>query len=94
MTPAHARPGTVSVLAAGVAAIGAVVRRPSLWVTAVRQWRRMTPPGWWRRRPFLPVPSGPYLRFRLVTQYGTTDHPATPADVVNYLSWCKRQEAL
>ena len=60
-----------------------------MWTTAVRQMRRTAPAGWWRRRPFLPVPSGDYLRFRLVTQYGSADHRPEPADVLNYLAWCK-----
>jgi hypothetical protein len=69
----------------------AVAARPSLWPTALRQVRRTAPPGWWRHAPFLPVPSGPYLRFRLVTQYGSVDHPPAPDDVLNYLMWCRRQ---
>jgi hypothetical protein len=36
------------------------------------------------------VPSGDYLRFRLVTQYGRSDLRPTTADVLNYLAWCKR----
>ncbi len=70
----------------------AVLAHPRLWPTAVRQWRRTTPPGWWRRRPFLPVPTRDYLQFRLVTQYGTVDHPVGAADVLNYLTWCQDQE--
>ena len=54
----------------------AVLRRPSLWFTALRQWKRTTPSGWWKRRPFLPVPSGDYLKFRMVTQYGDANHRA------------------
>jgi len=68
----------------------AVGRRPSLWPTALRQMRRTAAPGWYRRPPFLPVPSGEYLRFRLVTQYGDADHRPEPVDVVNYLTWCRR----
>lgn len=71
----------------------AVARRPGLWRTAVRQWRRTTPQGWWRHRPHLPVPSGDYLRFRLVTQYGDEKHDIAPADVLDYLTWCKRYDA-
>ena len=67
----------------------AIARRPGLWSTALRQARRTAPPGWWRHRPFLPVPSGDYLRFRMLTQYGETDRPADPDDVVNYLAWCR-----
>jgi hypothetical protein len=68
----------------------AVARRPSLWRTAARQLRRTAPRGWYRRPPFLPVPSGDYLRFRLVTQYGRPDQRPTTVDVLNYLAWCKR----
>ena len=50
-------------------------------------------PGWWKRRPFLPVPSGDYLRFRLVTQYGDDSHGWDPDDVVRYLAWCKSWDA-
>ncbi len=70
----------------------AVATRPSLWATAARQWRRTTPRGWWRQRPFLPVPSRDYLRFRLVTQYGRFDADVLPEDVLNYLAWCKQQD--
>jgi hypothetical protein len=70
----------------------AVAGHPSLWWVALRQWRRTTPPGWWRHRPFLPVPGGEYLHFRLVTQYGSADAPVAPEDVLNYLSWCKDQD--
>ena len=67
----------------------AVVRRPRLWPTAVRQMRRTSAAGWWKRPPFLPVPSGEYLQFRLLTQYGEPDHAWQPDDVVNYLAWCR-----
>src|SRR5690349_23735953 len=69
----------VTALLGMAAAVGAVARRPRLWPVAVRQWRRTTPPGWWRRRPFLPVPSGEYLRFRLLTQYGDSETRASGA---------------
>lgn len=70
----------------------AVLRRPGLWLTALRQWRRTTPAGWWKRRPFLPVPSREYLQFRMVTQYGDPNHRATSADVLNYLAWCRHHD--
>jgi hypothetical protein len=60
-----------------------------MWSTAIRQARRTASPGWWRTWPFLPVPSGDYLRFRMLTQYGETDRPPDPADVLNYLAWCR-----
>jgi len=67
----------------------AVVRRPSLWLTAARAARRTAAPGWWRRAPFLPVPSGDYLRFRMVTQYGDADRQPDADDAVAYLEWCR-----
>ena len=67
----------------------AVVRHPSLWPTAVVQVFRLAPRGWWRRRPYLPVPDPDYLRFRLQTQYGDAEHAPEPGDVVAYLKWCR-----
>jgi hypothetical protein len=68
--------------------IVAVLRRPSLWRVAARQAVRLVPPGWWRRTPYVPVPSPEYVRFRLLTQYGDAEHAIEPSDVVNYLRWC------
>lgn len=67
----------------------AVARRPDLWATAVRQVLVLAPPGWWRRRPFLPVPDPAYLGFRLQTMYGDAGHQPEPGDVVTYLEWCR-----
>jgi hypothetical protein len=78
--------------AAAARVVAAVVVHPSLWLVALRQWRRTTPHGWWKHAPFLPLPSGDYVRFRLVTQYGSVDHRIEPVDVLNYLSWCKQQD--
>ncbi|MGI9052353.1 MAG: hypothetical protein ACR2HQ_06855 [Ilumatobacteraceae bacterium] len=72
-----------------IEALGAVARRLSLWPVALRQWRLLVPTGWWRRWPFLPVPSGEYLRFRRLTQYGDSRAPVSGVDVVNYLAWCR-----
>ncbi len=69
-------------------ATGAVLGRPSLWPTALRELHRMTPPAWWRRPPFLPVPDRDYLRFRLTTQYGNAG-PMDARDVVIFLQWCR-----
>ena len=68
--------------------IGAVLMHPSLWPTALGQLGRMIPRSWWRRAPYLPIPDGDYLRFRLVTQYGATG-PMDPDDVVIFLRWCR-----
>ena len=69
--------------------VTAVVARPRLWATALRQAVALAPTGWWRARPPLPTPDRAYLRFRLVTQYGDPTHHLDPADVVTYLDWCR-----
>jgi hypothetical protein len=67
-------------------AVLAVAVRPWLWASALR----LSPTGWWRRPPFVPVPDPTYLRFRLVTQYGDPSHEPDPDDVVAWLEWCRR----
>jgi hypothetical protein len=68
----------------------ALLRRPDLWATAVRQLRVLAVPGWWRSAPFLPLPDPAYLRFRMVTAYGGTgDDEPLPGDLVTYLHWCR-----
>ena len=84
-------PGTLGVVQRGWArAALAVVRRPSLWATGARQALVLARPGWWRRRPFLPLPDPAYLRFRMQTAYGANgDGPPDGADLVAYLHWCR-----
>lgn len=78
-----------------VTAAGAVIARPHLWTTAVRQMVRLTPRGWWHRFPFLPVPDADYLRFRLITAYGGDGRGAPRAeDLVTYLEWCRAWPAV
>ena len=79
-------------VAIGVAA--ALLRRPALWPTAIRQLAVLSPAGWWRGGSRRPGPPADYLRFRFVTQYGGDGHvgggrSADPQDVVNYLAWCR-----
>ncbi|HMG44424.1 MAG TPA: hypothetical protein VK611_24030 [Acidimicrobiales bacterium] len=76
-----------------VGAVLAVARRPGLWPTGIRQVARLAAPGWWRRRPFLPLPAPEYLRFRLQTAYGGDGTgPIAPGDLVTYLTWCRSAE--
>lgn len=72
----------------------AVAARPQLWGTALRMVRRTAAPRWWATPPFLPIPPGDYVQFRMVTQYGDERHAVVPADVLNYLSWCRTQHRL
>jgi hypothetical protein len=72
----------------------ALAIRPWLWPVAVVQLFALAPRGWWRRRPFLPVPDPDYLAFRLQTMYGDTAHQPEPGDVVTYLEWCRSYRRL
>lgn len=74
-----------------VRAAGAVLVRPSLWATALVQFRRMVPERWWARAPWLPVPDRAMLAFRATTQYGDPDHPLERDDLVAWLRWCKAE---
>jgi hypothetical protein len=75
-------------------AVAAVAVRPWLWATAVAQIVALAPSGWWRRRPYLPVPDAEYLRFRMQTQYGDSEHEPEPADLITYLKWCRSYRTL
>jgi hypothetical protein len=68
----------------------AVAVRPHLWSIAMVQLHRLSPSGWWRRWPPLPVPDPAYLRFRAETAYGDPSRPPEASDVVAYLNWCRR----
>lgn len=70
--------------------VGAVMRRPRLWGTAVSAAVAFAPRGWWRTPPFLPVPDDEIMRWRIATAYGSNDAAIDPADVVAYLEWRHR----
>ncbi len=69
----------------------AVLGRPSLWSTALVEFRRFVPDHWWRHRPHLPLPDAAVLRFRAVTQYGDPDRVPQADDVLIWLRWCKAE---
>jgi len=75
-------------------AVAGVIRRPRLWTTALREAHLLARPGWWRRWPPVPLPEDHYLRFRLLTAYGDAEAAAPAGDLVAYLEWCRRMQAL
>lgn len=46
--------------------------------------------GWYRRPPFLPLPSRRYLRWRVETAYGDPDAVPSPGEVREFLRWARR----
>ena len=71
------------------ALVGAVLRRPDLWFTALGELRRLAPRLWWRNPPHLPLPDRRLWEFRMVTAYGRPDAVPDRADVVAFLEWCR-----
>lgn len=70
-----------------LAALRALLARPRLWPAALRQARALVPARWWSRRPFLPLPSRAWLRFRMVTAYGDPDASIDVEDLLTWLAW-------
>ena len=70
-------------------ALRAVVNPPLArdLVTVAWRFRRR---AWYRRFPFVPVPSRQYVEWRMFTAFG--DHQAVPAvpDVIRYARWARR----
>ena len=64
---------------------------PPLAADLVRVAWRFRRRAWWRRAPFLPLPSVPYVRWRMQTAYGDPDALPTPDEVVRYARWIRRQ---
>ena len=71
-----------------------VIVRPRFWVVAIRLAWRMVPSRWWARRPFLPVPTRDYVKFRLETQYGGSSPQPNLPDVLKYLQWVRQWDAV
>jgi hypothetical protein len=70
----------------------ASAKHPSLWLTASKQAKALTPREWWRRWPPLPVPDSQWWRFRMETAYGDPNAIPSSQDVVSLLSWVKLSE--
>lgn len=67
----------------------ALARRPDLWPTAVRVARLHARPNWWRSKPFLPIPDGGWLSFRLETAFADVDGRPEPEQFIEYLEWSR-----
>ncbi len=63
------------------------VRRPWLIPTLLTTAWAFRANRWYRRPPFLPIPSKAYMRWRLETVYGEGLTVVPSADLERYLRW-------
>lgn len=66
------------------------VRNPPTGLSLARVGWRFRARGWHRRFPFLPLPSTPYVRWRMYTAYGDEHFVPSADDVVRYARWAVR----
>jgi hypothetical protein len=70
-------------------AAGLALRRPGLaWVLLRLAWRLRTR-DWYRRPPFLPLPSAEYLAWRTHTAFGEGEHEAESKELERYIEWVR-----
>ncbi len=63
------------------------LRRPRLWPALLSAAWAFRPRGWYRRPPFLPLPSRGYLRWRLETAYGEPDAVPPADEIERFVTW-------
>ena len=63
--------------------------RPRLALTLVRIAWRMRARDWYRRPPFLPLPTARYVAWRLHTAFGDVDHSPDAAELERYATWVR-----
>lgn len=66
------------------------LRDPAIGVALLRVAWRFRRRHWWRRPPFIPLPSRDYVRWRMLTAYGDEDHVPQAGEVVRYARWAVR----
>ena len=67
------------------------LRSPSTGAALLRVAWRFRRNGWWRRPPFLPLPSTRYVRWRMHTAYGDEAFVPPAEDVVRYARWAVKE---
>jgi len=67
------------------------LRHPPLAIDLLRVAWRFRADGWYARFPFLPIPSRPYVRWRMHTAYGDPDTVPPAEDLIRYARWVGRQ---
>jgi hypothetical protein len=67
------------------------VRDPRTAAALVRVGWRFRARGWYRRFPFLPLPSREYVQWRMYTAYGDADIVPPADDIVKYARWAVKK---
>lgn len=63
------------------------LRRPWLWPALLSAAWAFRPRDWYRRPPFLPLPSKAYMRWRLETAYGEPDAVPPADEIARFVTW-------
>lgn len=90
MQTRHADGGQVALPSPAWTVFRAALGRPAMipdLVSAAWAFRRR---GWYRRPPFLPLPSATYLRWRMETAYGDPDAVPPVDELRRFLRWARR----
>ena len=67
--------------------------RPRIVADLVRAAWAFRARDWYRRPPFLPLPSRAYMRWRMETAYGDPDAIPSVDELERYLRWSRRMRA-
>ena len=66
------------------------IANPPLAVDLLRVAWRFRDRAWYRRFPFLPIPSVKYVRWRMHTAYGRDDAVPPASDIIRFARWATR----
>jgi len=67
----------------------------SIWAL-IKFYQRSLPRGWWRKKPFLPIPPKDYLAWRWYTAYGV-QRPAKKVvlnNIIEFGNFLRKMESL
>ena len=65
------------------------LRRPWLWPALASAAWAFRARGWYRRPPFLPLPSKAYMSWRLETAYGDPGAVPPTGEIVRFITWSR-----
>lgn len=80
----------LSTIRTALTILGRAVRKPRLFWLLPRAGWQFRRRDWYRRWPFLPLPSTRYLDWRMHTAFGRDDATPTARQLEDYLEWVLR----